>query len=728
MSIKPYMGTKPTTWANASNSEFRLTPGIYKGIVKQIDTKTRTGRIKVYISEFGGNNPDLDSNWQPVSYASPFGGYTTGLLNQSGSTVIARNDFQGTQQSYGFFTSPPDIGSIVLCCFPHGAKTEGYWFACVNPNLSQHMIPAVGSVPYDKIDPLSVPDDIKDRLTPGFYYPCGEFNQNGSVYNDDWANALRPLHVPLALQLINQGLDGDPLRGPISSSAQRDPISTVYGFSTPGRPLGSQDPANNPNLQEALRTGDFNAAEYIVSNRVGGHSLIMDDGDIYGKDNLVRLRTAAGHQILMNDPEGFIYISNSKGTAWVELTKEGDVMIYSQRNLSVRSMGDMMFHSDRNINLNARGSVQVNAGLAVKLQGQAVEATGKRILNLYGQQTQIGGASTLALRSAGGMGIQAGGTIGITGSKIALNGGGGSTGALGTPSGIPSYLLPDVAFVNGKWAAQPSSFTSICPKVPTHEPYIRGSIAQVVAEQEALADELSKLKVEGDATTDIEGKTILPATVTGSVGVDQASGKAVDGKAPTEAFIKQPDPKSDLGNLNQNELKAYMAQVGYNESGGKYDTTNQFGYQGKYQMGSLALQDLGYVRKGTPQTPEALNNPNNWTGKDGITSSADFLASPSIQENAMYDYTKRNYAALQKNGLVTADTPNDVTAGLLQASHLVGVGGPSTTQGVYNWYTTGASASDANGTTAEKYFNRGRYSQTQVPVITASTNSKIIAT
>jgi hypothetical protein len=284
------------------------------------------------------------------------------------------------------------------------------------------MIPAVGAVPYDKIDPLSVPDDIKERLTPGFFYPCGEFNQNGAVYGNDWANALRPLHVPLALQLINQGLDGDPLRGPISSSAQRDPISTVYGFSTPGRPLGSQDPANNPNLQEALRTGDFNAAEYIVSNRVGGHSLLMDDGDIYGKDNLVRLRTAAGHQILMNDPEGFIYISNSKGTAWVELTKEGDVMIYSQRNLSVRTMGDMMFHSDKNINLNARGSVQVNAGLSVKLQGQGVELIGKRVLNMYGQQTQVAGASTLSLRSAGGMGIQAGGTIGISGSKIALNG------------------------------------------------------------------------------------------------------------------------------------------------------------------------------------------------------------------------------------------------------------------------------------------------------------------
>lgn len=727
------MGTKPTSWADPNKAEFRLTPGIYKGIVKQIDTKTRTGRIKVYISEFGGNNPDLDANWQPVSYASPFGGYTTGLLNQTGQVVAERNDFQGTQQSYGFFTSPPDIGSIVLCCFPQGEKTEGYWFACVNPNLSQHMLPTAGAVPYDKIDPLSIPENLKASITPGFYYPCGEFNQNDpKVYKNDWATKLRPLHIPLATQLINQGLDGDPTRGPITTSAQRDPISTVYGFSSPGRPLGSQDPANNPSLAEALRTGDFNAAEYIVSNRVGGHSLIMDDGDIYNKNNLVRLRTAAGHQILMNDSEGFIYISNSKGTAWVELSKEGDVMIYSQRNLSVRTMGDMMFHSDRNIDLNARGSVQINAGQSVKMQAQAVQAVGKQVLNLYGQQAQVGGASALSLKSGGTMGIQSANGMSLKGSSINLNGSGGGP-TIPTPSGITTYLLPDVAFVDGKWAARPNSFNSICSKVPTHEPYIRGSIAALAAEQEALADELEKLRTDSGATKDINGQTVQVDAPTSTTGAEAAANKSVTGAAPTASFVKQPDPKGEMGVLNQNELKAYMAQVGYNESGGKYDATNQFGYQGKYQMGAQALITLGYLKPGTPQSPEALNNPNNWKGKDGIYSSADFLGSPSVQEDAMYNYTKNNYARLQNTGLITSDTPADTAAGLLAASHLVGPGGPPSKDypkgnGVYGWYVNGVAASDANKTTAETYFNRGKYSQTQVPIVTASNNSKVIGT
>lgn len=730
------MGTKTAAWADENNSEIKSSTGIYKGIVKQIDTGTRTGRVYVYIDGFGGDNADVQANWQIVSYASPFGGFTTGLLNQTGNSIEARNDFTGTQQSYGFTVPAPDVGSQVLCCFPNGDKSEGYWFACINPNLSQYMMPAIGAVTLDKIDPLSIPSFLTSVLTPGFSYPCGEFNQlDKKVYNSNWSNSLRPLHVPQTIKLINQGLDGDPLRGAISSSQQRDPISSVLGFSTPGRPLGGQDPANNPNLREALRTGNFNAADYIVSNRVGGHSLVMDDGDIYGKDNLVRLKTAAGHQILMNDAEGFMYIANAAGTAWVELTKGGDILVFSQKNLSIRTMGDLMLHSDRNINLNARGNLNFNAGLAVRLQGQYVEAVGRQVLNLYGQQAQVGGASTLALRSGGGMGIQSGGGIGIKGSRIDLNGQGGSTGAIATPGGIPQYLLPDAAYVGQKWGVQPNSFTSINPIVPTHEPYIRGSVAAVVAQQEALADELSKLST-ADTTTDINGNYIQPPTIESTKGGDAASNQSVTGAAPTSAYVKQPAPRAGIGSLDQNEVQAFMAQMAYSESRGQYipinkdspvEGTNQYGYVGKYQLGSAALQDLGYLKPGTPQTPEAMNNPNNWLGGNGKPENLqDFLNSPVTQEDAYYRYTQKNYAALQRNGLITDTTPNDVQAGLLAAAALVGPGGPGTTKGVYNWYVNGAPAADANGSTAETYYNRGVYSQTQVPVVQSSNNSKAI--
>ena len=44
---------------------------------------------------------------------------------------------------------------------------------------------------------------------------------------------------------------------------------------------------------------------------------VMDDGDDKGKSNQIRLRTSTGHQILMDDDEGIIYVATASGNAWV---------------------------------------------------------------------------------------------------------------------------------------------------------------------------------------------------------------------------------------------------------------------------------------------------------------------------------------------------------------------------------------------------------------------------
>ena len=58
------------------------------------------------------------------------------------------------------------------------------------------------------------------------------------------------------------------------------------------------------------------------------------------------------------------------------------------------------------------------------------------------------------------------------------------------------------------------------------------------------------------------------------------------------------------------------------ESGGNYKAFNKYGYAGKYQMGEMAMIDVGYyIKKG--------NFNNDWsgffTGKDGVYSITDFL-------------------------------------------------------------------------------------------------------
>jgi hypothetical protein len=435
----------------------------------------------------------------------------------------------------------------------------------------------------------------------------------------------------------------------------------------------------------------------------------MDDGDLFGKDNLIRLKTSMGHQIMLNDTEGFIYVANSNGTAWIELTKEGDILVYGAKDFALRTQGNIMMHSDNNISFFATRNINMQAGGSVKMAGQLVQASADTALNLYGKQAQIRSGSGLSLVAQQSMGIRAGGSIAINGAAIALNGGGGGGAEIVPPTRINLYQLPDAKVVDpGIWFVQQNSLISSNYKVPTHEPYIRGNAAAIFQTQRETVSTLPK---------DVLGDPINPPVNINQVGPNQAANENLTGAAPAGIFIAQPEPIEGMGNLDKNELRAYMAQIGYSESGGSYQAQNAAGYQGKYQLGSAALQDLGYVKAGTPQTAEALNNPNNWTGKDGISSANSFRENETIQEKAMYNYTKNNYARLQKDGIITSNSSAEDVAGIVGAAHLVGSGAAT------NWYKTGQPTADGNGTSAATYYNRGKYSQTQVPIIKSSVES-----
>ena len=710
-SFQPYAGTKMPEWADQSKSLIPTTPGIFKGIVKKIDSATRSGRMYVYIDGFGTATSTDPGGWMLVDYASPFAGKTLGPAAPN-----KQNDFNNTQQSYGFFMTPPDIGNIVLCCFPDG-NNSGYWFACVNPNLGNGMVPSIGAVPLDRIDPVSVPPQLAPFLLPGNSYPAGEFNENDTnVFSSNWAtDALRPLHVPQFINLVKQGLQNDQGgRGPITSSVQRDPVSSVFGFSTPGRP--TNDPANNPRLLEEIGKGNFNPVDFVALNRVGGHSLTMDDGNMTGKSNLVKLKSAAGHQIFMNDTDGFMYIANAAGSAWVELTKEGDILVFGARDFSLRTYGNIMMQG-RSVSINA-ATFDVKAQ-AVRLETQATIINSEGSVLIRGLNTSIQGLTGVNVTGAK-IGLTSAGPMSLVGSVVALNSGAptGLASLANAPAKLPQYSLPEALPSGEGWTIQEGQLQSINYRVPTHEPYIRGNIGAAIAQQESIiSNQRSGLDIEGNPISPALGTTSLNRANDVSSNVPIAAGKT----APTSAFITQADPGKSLGKLSRDELRAYFAQTGFTESSGKYDAENNLGYQGKYQFGRSALIDLGYVKPGTLQTSEALNNPINWTGKNGITSATAFRSTPAIQDDAMYDYTKQNYATLQRIGVITNETDNSSIAGLLSASHLAGPGN------VKDWTKSGTDFSDSYGTTLSSYYNQGRYSQTQVPVIQASNASTTVA-
>jgi hypothetical protein len=640
----------------------RVDPYPYIGIVKNNLDPTRSGRLQIYIPDLGGDEQDQTS-WRTVSYSSPFMGYTT-----NENIADTADTFESVSHSYGMWMVPPDIGVQVIALFIAGDPLRGYWISCVNPNLSHHMIPALAGSP----------NAIGNKGAPA---PVVEFNENRkeNVTNSAFYNLPKPIHKRQAEILKVQGLDQDPIRGAISSSSQRETPSHVFGISTPGRPLN--DPADDLNYISKLNSDTLPPEYYKIKSRQGGHTFVMDDGATLGQDRLVRLRTAKGHQILMHDSANTLYIAHADGTSWIELTTDGRVNVYSQGAFSVRSESDINLHSDKNININAANNINLKAGnkiqaesssttlltgsLGVETSGDAEFKTGSRFNVETGASMSLKVASTYALEA-----------------QTILNNSGGTVGV----GQIKGFVIAN------------TDLNTIVTVAPTHEPFYRGVTPAFFNPE--------------NSSSGIEPQ----ATYTGAVDATKnLGGTEVKVPAGTKDLRNQPDATGTVGNLSKDQMTAYLAQIGKSESGGNYDTTNQLGYVGKYQFGYQALIDQGYVKSSVTSNAQ-LSNPNSWTGKDGITDRSAWLSNGSVQESAMLTYTQTNYTAMIKNGAITADMPPEDVGGMLAASHLLGAGGANT-------WRKGGGGADANGTTGDAYFQKGKFAISvlapQIPAVKA---------
>ena len=155
-----------------------------------------------------------------------------------------------------------------------------------------------------------------------------------------------------------------------------------------------------------------------------------------------------------------------------------------------------------------------------------------------------------------------------------------------------------------------------------------------------------------------------------------------------------------LGQMTKDQYDKMKSKIAQIESGGRSTVENQLGYIGTYQFGTPALEDLGYLKKGTfakNKSNSAMNDPNNWTGKNGITSKEMFKNNAAEQEIAMDGYLKINYKRISSQGVDVTNVPPEKMAGLLGAAHNQG-------SGAVKKMLSGSVTADGNGMTTTKYF------------------------
>lgn len=416
--------------------------GPWLGIVVNHLDPTYMGALEVSLLDSTQQTTELQDQTFIVQYCSPFMGSTNIAFEGNDSS-----DYESVQKSYGFWGIPPDLGATVMCIFLNGNRNAGYWIGCVQDRYQNHMIPGIAASQNVAITPE---DEAKYGTR---YLPVAEFHKGSRKDASEKSQDIntpnkynKPVFKPFADRLLAQGLLLDPVRGPTSSSARRELPSAVFGISTPG-PIDK----NSKQKSNGLKYNDTPID--IPVGRLGGSSFVMDDGDKDGQNELVRIRTRTGHQILLHNTHDLIYIANSRGTGWIELTSDGKIDIYAADSVSIHTETDFNFRADRDINFEAgrdmnvsvKGSYQMDVTNDYTL---IIEGNGRiAITGDYDQTTQgeykttiagdvhIGGGGAMYqttigethIKAGSGMFYESGGNYNLTIGKDFSSKSGGST-------------------------------------------------------------------------------------------------------------------------------------------------------------------------------------------------------------------------------------------------------------------------------------------------------------
>jgi len=646
----------------------------------------RQGQIAVYPSENLDKNSNDVKNWLWVNKLSTFFGQTEGI-----SADDDYGQYAGNPSSYGQWNSPPDKGTLVICIFVNGDPNYGYYIGAAPSPETLSMVPAIGSS-----ENVTLNEGEAQSYGGAPRLPTTNLNVNNKDIADSptYLEDAKPVHSYTASIMQQQGILRDKYRGPISTSATREASSRVgWGVSSPGRPVyegGFTDEDLPSNLS------DEDLAKYRVVTRRGGHSIVLDDGDIIGRDQLIRLRTALGHQILMSDDGQMLSILHSNGQSYIELGKEGTVDIFSTNSINLRTQGDLNLHADETLNLSAK-NVNINSSEDTYLNAdkQFKQRVGEDY-NLFAlQNIKMKADSAYAVNAVGQIGLKSDAEIFNEAAKIHLNDGASSL-SPEVVEPIDVIMHPDTLFDSTVgWAAALAKLPSITSRAPAHMPWMNANQGADVevdpsAEGQLPAEPTAKL---GNLNENISDLATYPigqgVTPTSGAGIDEkgAISDSLDKNVTSTVLAGIQDITSDLKTAGS-FAQAGVAGSGSTESlilGAFGQTPSQMAAGGILKPGADILVNTLASAPGSGAllkaefrgiVPKGILPPQAFTGSSGVNSVEQYLGSTSAQAQGVVTTLQKGQKALQTVGAITGkEAPGGlgtVVAGTLTASSNAG--------------------------------------------------------
>lgn len=335
---------------SSAQSNNGLFYGVTLGKVVSTNDPQQMGRLYVHCPELGDPptmNPEDFESLPLCSYLSPLGGTTTSKYGRGPDDAHSSGPL-----TYGIWGIPKEGATVGVVCID-GNPNQRLWIGCVYDHLVVGTLPTGRYLVNDddeqpngpltanenKIQPIydNYTQAFKSRRdnyewrTRGMDYQAAAINS--TTLDDSPSNYIDDSATPL---IQKDGSTVNVTQGYAETrigTKSESPDSTVYGWTTPGF-----------------------------------HSFHMDDRV---ENCRIRLKTAAGHQIILDDTNERIYINTAKGNNWIELDEDGSIDIFSTEKISA---------SARHINLTAEETIRLYGKTGVHIRSdEDIHITGKNL-------------------------------------------------------------------------------------------------------------------------------------------------------------------------------------------------------------------------------------------------------------------------------------------------------------------------------------------------------------
>lgn len=418
------------------STQYPMFTGITIGVVVSTSDPQQMGRLKIRCDTLGDKDTQIDHiPW--CRYFSPFGGVSTSKKSGKTSTT-----------AYGNWNIPKLGAEVAVFCIDGDVSNRG-WFACGFAFQSAASMPH-GAVKENGPTPM-IRDARGDAIEPLSTNMTNAFQTSGNV-NYEFLSRGIDRNVQAVDDSVRQ------LRSSIAS--QGDAPISKYKY-TPGY---------QPNNVVGGADGDSQVYGWSTP---GFHAISMDDADANSR---IRIRSSAGHQIILDDTNERIYVSNASGANWIEMDSNGNIDIFSNRRISMHATSDINFTSDKSIRMHAKTGIHLYSGADVRINaGMNLDVTVKGTTRLKSTgNLDLESSAVVNILAGGQMRLTSGDRMNITGSQIRETGSridlNGPPAAIATAAAPAATLWTNRKPDHESWArtttATPDTNTSFDPEVP----------------------------------------------------------------------------------------------------------------------------------------------------------------------------------------------------------------------------------------------------------------------